>query len=203
MRRTAEEARAAATLTNEVRRAVEEGRGTLTQLVGSVDNISASSRKIRTIIKTIDEIAFQTNILALNAAVEAARAGEAGLGFSVVAEEVRNLARRSAEASRETAAMIEESVSHSQEGASRLASVGKVFAAINDGSEKLARLVQDLESASGEASNGMSRVAESIAQMDSTARDSASKAGANAEVGHRLVAEAGELVEMVAKLKHA
>ena len=88
----------------------------LEQTVGAIAEINASSDKISRIIKVIDEIAFQTNILALNAAVEAARAGEAGMGFGVVADEVRNLAQRCAQAARDTTALIEESVGKARDG---------------------------------------------------------------------------------------
>src|SRR5918911_249744 len=92
--------------------------------------IKDSSSRIARIIKTIDAIAFQTNILALNAAVEAARAGEAGMGFAVVADEVRNLAQRSAQAAKDTAALIEESIARSQEGATKVEQVATAISTI-------------------------------------------------------------------------
>src|SRR6202050_4338942 len=101
-------------------RQLKVAKETLGHMVGSMDEINASSKKISKIIRVIDEIAFQTNILALNAAVEAARAGEAGMGFAVVADEVRNLAQRCAQAARDTSGLIEESIAKSRDGKVRL-----------------------------------------------------------------------------------
>src|SRR5262249_17494346 len=115
-RQNAEHSETAARLMSEVDERVRHSNTLLGDMVGSMNAIRDSSRHVAKIIKTIDEIAFQTNILALNAAVEAARAGEAGMGFSVVAEEVRNLAQRSAEAARDTARMIEKSISTADTG---------------------------------------------------------------------------------------
>src|SRR5262249_19804810 len=107
-RRNTENTRTVAGLTVEAEHLVANANGNLQEMVESMKEINGSSEKISKIIRVIDEIAFQTNILALNAAVEAARAGEAGMGFSVVADEVRNLAQRSAPAARDTASLIEE-----------------------------------------------------------------------------------------------
>ena len=96
----------------------------------TMKEIHAPSDNISRIIKVIDEIAFQTNILALNAAVEAARTGEAGLGFAVVTDEVRNLAQRSAQAAKDTAAMIEESIGKSGEGGAKLNQMAEAISAI-------------------------------------------------------------------------
>src|SRR5207344_1311163 len=101
---------------NAVSQRVAEANATLADMMTSMQEIGASSGKIGKIIKTIDEIAFQTNILALNAAVEAARAGEAGMGFAVVADEVRNLAQRSAQAAKETATKIEGAIAKTAQG---------------------------------------------------------------------------------------
>ena len=115
-RQNAERCRDVATQIGESDRMVEGAGHALDELVGAMQAITTSSTKVARIVKTIDEIAFQTNILALNAAVEAARAGEAGMGFAVVADEVRNLAQRSSQAARDTAGMIETSIARTQAG---------------------------------------------------------------------------------------
>ena len=115
-RSNAEHAREAKNLADTARQAAESGTAEIQQMSQAMDAIKEASHNIAKIIKSIDEIAFQTNILALNAAVEAARAGEAGLGFAVVADEVRNLAQRSAQAARETAEKIEDSIRKSERG---------------------------------------------------------------------------------------
>ncbi len=121
-RRNAENSQSAAQVMSQVEGRVRESDVVLADMVASMAAIQTSSRKVSKIIKTIDEIAFQTNILALNAAVEAARAGEAGLGFAVVADEVRSLAQRSAQAARDTSALIEESMATTLSGSARRAS---------------------------------------------------------------------------------
>ncbi|SPE41427.1 Putative sensory transducer protein (fragment) [Candidatus Sulfopaludibacter sp. SbA3] len=110
-----------------VEKEVGEANASLDAMVGSMQDISSASEKVAKIIKVIDEIAFQTNILALNKAMEAARAGEAGMGFAVVADDVRNLAQRSAQAARDTAAVIEESIGHSQGGRRCFEAVAKAI----------------------------------------------------------------------------
>ncbi len=122
-RRNADHTQEAAGLMSQVDLRVNQSNDVLQAMVTSMGAIQESSNKVARIIKTIDEIAFQTNILALNAAVEAARAGEAGMGFAVVADEVRGLAQRSAQAARDTAALIEESIARSQEGSRKVTEV--------------------------------------------------------------------------------
>ena len=129
-RRNAENSESAAKLMGDADRMVERSNQALEHMVGSMKSISDASTRVAKIIKTIDEIAFQTDILALNAAVEAARAGEAGMGFAVVADEVRNLAQRSAQAAKDTAGLIEESVAKSSEGTAKVAVVAEAIGSI-------------------------------------------------------------------------
>ena len=128
-KRNADNSQKANELARQTRAAADKGVADMQEMNIAMPAIKASSDDIAKIIKTIDEIAFQTNILALNAAVEAARAGEAGMGFAVVAEEVRNLAQRSAQAAKETAAKIEGAISKTGQG---VALSGKVAEALND-----------------------------------------------------------------------
>ena len=117
-----------------------ESNSSLAELIRAMDGITSASGKISKVIGIIDTIAFQTNILALNAAVEAARAGDAGLGFAVVAEEVRTLSQRCAEAARDSAEMLGESISKSQSGKARLDDVTTAIAGITEESSKVKRL---------------------------------------------------------------
>src|SRR5205814_9930224 len=114
------------------------------KMVQAMSDIKTQSDKISKIIKVIDEIAFQTNILALNAAVEAARAGEAGMGFAVVADEVRNLAQRCAQAAKDTAALIEESIAKSADGKVKVDQVAQSIQGITEGSSKIKTLVDEV-----------------------------------------------------------
>src|SRR5207344_3611002 len=129
---------------NAVSQRVAEANATLADMMTSMQEIGASSGKISKIIKVIDEIAFQTNILALNAAVEAARAGEAGMGFAVVANEVRNLAQRSAQAARDTALLIEEMVAKADDGRAKVDQMAGAIRVITDDATKVKTLVDEV-----------------------------------------------------------
>ncbi len=138
-RKNAENSQSANGLVTQSQQKFHETNQSLESMVVAMGDIKDSSDKVAKIIKVIDEIAFQTNILALNAAVEAARAGEAGMGFAVVADEVRNLAQRCAQAARDTAALIEESIVKSNDGKVKVDQVAVAIRAIS-GSRPESRL---------------------------------------------------------------
>ncbi len=181
----------------QTRQDVERGREAMRRMSDAIGKIKSSSDQTAKIIKTIDEIAFQTNLLALNAAVEAARAGEAGMGFAVVAEEVRNLAQRSAEAAKNTATLIEESQRNSDNGVAVSEEVAKILNQIVDSADKLNQLIGEVAGASEEQAKGIEQITTAVTQMDKVTQANASTAEESASASEELSAQAKELKEMV------
>lgn len=175
--------------------------GSLDRMVQQMKEIDNSSNKIARIIKVIDEIAFQTNILALNAAVEAARAGEAGLGFAVVADEVRNLAQRCAQAARDTANLIEESIATSHDGNSRLDQMAGAVRAMTDNAGRVKGLVDEVNQGSQEQARGMDQIARSVLQMEQVTQKTASAAEESASAGAELTSHANTLRSLVHEMR--
>ncbi|MEN6621777.1 MAG: methyl-accepting chemotaxis protein, partial [Smithella sp.] len=134
---------------------VQKANASMASLTSSMKEISVASEETSKIVKTIDEIAFQTNLLALNAAVEAARAGEAGAGFAVVAEEVRNLAMRSADAAKNTSGLIEGTVNKIKDGSDLVTKTNEAFAEVAGSTSKVAELVGEIAAASQEQAQGI------------------------------------------------
>jgi methyl-accepting chemotaxis protein len=166
-------------------------------MVEKMKEIDASSNKIARIIKVIDEIAFQTNILALNAAVEAARAGEAGLGFAVVADEVRSLAQRCAQAARDTAGLIEESIETSRDGNERLGLMAGAVRAMTENSTRVKTLVEEVNVGSQEQARGMDQIQRAVVHMEQATQKNAAAAEESASAGAELTSHAGDLRTLV------
>jgi methyl-accepting chemotaxis protein len=187
--------------TNLARTSAETGAQQMQAMISAMEGIKVASSDIAKILKTIDEIAFQTNILALNAAVEAARAGEAGAGFAVVADEVRALAQRCAAAAKETAVKIDDSVAKSQQGVFVSAEVAKSFATIQEQVCSLDALVGEIATASTEQSQGIGQVTTAVTQMDQVTQSNAASAEETAAAAEELSAQSIALKEAVASLQ--
>ncbi len=200
-RTNADQTHEVARLMNEVDTRVKESDRALGTMVESITSIRQSSKQVSKIIKTIDEIAMQTNLLALNAAVEAARAGEAGMGFAVVADEVRNLAQRSAQAARDTAELIEESISRAETGASNVDQVVGAIAGIANTVNQVKGIAAQVSEASRQQAQGIQQVAQAVAQMESVTQKTAATAEENAAAAVELTSQAESTMELVTFLE--
>lgn len=199
-KRNAESAQQAKELSTQTRASADAGAAHMDEMRHAMDAIKASSNDVGKIIKTIDEIAFQTNILALNAAVEAARAGDAGMGFAVVAEEVRALAQRSAQSARETAEKIEDAVRKSEHGVTISGSVAHALAEIVDRARRVDALVAEIAEASREQSQGLTQLNSAMGNMDKITQANASNAEETAAAAEELSAQATAMREAVGQL---
>ncbi|MDP0499805.1 MAG: methyl-accepting chemotaxis protein [Verrucomicrobiota bacterium JB022] len=198
--RNAEHARSANATANAARSAAENGAAKMTEMSQAMQAIELSSNEVANIVKTIDEIAFQTNMLALNAAVEAARAGEAGAGFAIVAEEVRSLAKRSAEAARESALRIDEAKSRSRQGVVLSQAVMDSLKDIVVKAREVDQLVEAISIASEEQSQGVTQVTAGVTQMDKVTQSNAASATESASAAEELSAQSEDLREAISQL---
>ncbi len=198
--KNAQNAESAKTLAREARLAAESGAESMKDMVVAMQEIKDSSDNIANIIKTIDEIAFQTNILALNAAVEAARAGESGAGFAVVADEVRNLAHRSAEAASVTAQKIDNSVQKSERGVELNQRVAENLQTIVEHTQKMDELVAQISDASDEQNKGVGLIQNSITQMDTVTQRNAAGAEETASSSKVLLEQSNSLQSAIEDL---
>ncbi len=199
-KRNADSAGQARTLTQAARVSADASSASVAKLTAAMRELKVSGAEVAKIVKTIDEIAFQTNILALNAAVEAARVGEAGMGFAVVAEEVRNLAQRSAQAAKETAGKIETSLAKSEDGVRISAEVAASLGGIITQVHQLDSLVTGITTASTEQAQGIEQVNQAVGQIDQITQANAAAAEEAAAASEELQAQAAELDGIVGHL---
>ncbi|MBX3454811.1 methyl-accepting chemotaxis protein [Ferrovibrio sp.] len=201
VRQNADNAAAANRLSAEARQTAEQGGNVVSSVVQAMGAIEESARRISDIVGLIDEIAFQTNLLALNASVEAARAGEAGKGFAVVAQEVRALAQRSANASKDIKALIQASNSQVKSGAELAGRAGGALDDIVTAVRKVTDIVAEIASASGEQSRGLDEVNKAVTNMDEMTQRNAALVEETHASAQALASQAQELAELVGFFK--
>ncbi len=197
----ADNAAKASLMAAETKLHAEKGDASMKEMKSSMKAISDSAGKVGKIIKTIEEIAFQTNILALNAAVEAARAGEHGRGFAVVADEVRNLAQRASVAVKDTQSLIENSQASTREGVEITKKTSEALVQIMDAAKKVADVVNEIALASKEQAEGINQVTHAINQMDQVTQQNAASAEESAAASEELASQAENLQGMVLGLE--
>jgi len=175
----------------------ERGGAAVAQVVATMEDINAASRKIVDIIGVIDGIAFQTNILALNAAVESARAGEQGRGFAVVAAEVRALAQRSATAAREIKGLIGDSVNKVESGSQQVREAGNTMGEIVTNVQSVATLIGEISMATGEQQSGIDQINSAVTHLDRMTQQNAALVEQSAAAAESLQEQAVNLAEVV------
>ncbi|MEZ7892879.1 MAG: methyl-accepting chemotaxis protein [Candidatus Wallbacteria bacterium] len=186
-------------VSSQAKTSVDEGNAKMNNMLLAMREISESANNISKIIKAIDEIAFQTNLLALNAAVEAARAGKHGKGFTVVAEEVRNLAQRSAKAAKETAEMIENAIARTENGMEMADSTAKVLTEIAGGATKSTDLMGEIAAASKEQMQGIIQISQGLTQLDQVTQQNTATAEEAASASEELSSQAEQLRVLIEK----
>jgi methyl-accepting chemotaxis protein len=200
-RRAAENSRTTAQMMHASEATFADANHSLGEMVAAMVGIVESSQQISTIIKVIDEIAFQTNILALNAAIEAAHAGEAGLGFAVVADEVRNLAQRSAQAAKDTTTLIEDSIAKAGGGRVKVDQVGTSLRSITAEFAKIKDLIEEIRQGSIEQSRGVEQISHAITQMEQMTQRTAANSREGAASSAELNTQAESLQTVVDRLR--
>ena len=180
---------------------VETSNQKMTDMQGAMEEITEKSKEISKIIKTIDDIAFQTNILSLNAAIEAARAGEAGKGFAVVADEVGNLAKKSQEAAQNTSLLIEETIGAVQKGAKFTEETAEALHSVSESTNQVNDLIGEISKASEEESSGVSRLSDGLQEISAVVQENSATAEESAATAEELSAQANLMNDLVDKFK--
>ena len=200
-RANAETADKTSKLSNTIKENAEKGSRQMDEMTSAVSEINEASRSISKIIKTIDDIAFQTNILALNAAVEAARAGQHGKGFAVVAEEVRNLASKSAEAAKDTGNMIQNSMDKAELGSRIASETAASLTEIVSGINESGQLITEIAEASEAQSLGISQVNTGIDQVAQVVQQNSATAEESAAASEEMSGQSDALQQLIAQFK--
>jgi methyl-accepting chemotaxis protein len=201
VRQTADNARQANTMAASAYNVADKGRSVVGNVIGTMDDIESSSKKMAEIIGVIDGIAFQTNILALNAAVEAARAGEQGRGFAVVASEVRSLAQRSANAAKEIKTLIDDSVSKVAAGSALVSEAGATMSEMVANVQQVSNIISEISSATEEQSSGIEQINLAIARMDEVTQQNAGLVEEAAAAAQAMQDQAHELTQLAGVFK--
>ena len=203
VRQNADATRQASGLARDASQVAEQGGAVVGRVVGTMEEINTSSRKISDIIGVIDGIAFQTNILALNAAVEAARAGEQGRGFAVVASEVRSLAQRSAEAAREIKALIGTSVDKVDAGTRLVAEAGQTMQELVQAVQRVSHIIEDISRATQEQSISLTEVGQAVNRLDEVTQQNAALVEESSAAAESLKDQAAQLSAAVSGFRTA
>lgn len=198
---TAQNAEKAATISTEATHAIIASNEQMQKLMAAMDNMNHKSAEISKIIKTIEDIAFQTNILALNAAVEAARAGSAGKGFAVVADEVRNLAGKSADAAKNTTVLIQESVSAINEGVGLAQLTAQDLLSVVDGVKETTTVITDITKATSEQASSISEISLGVEQISAVVQTNSATSEQSAAAAEELSGQAALLTRLMSEFK--
>lgn len=193
----ADNAMQAKSLADDSKGSAKRGEEQMAKLREAIDAIKSSSDATAKIVKTIDEISFQTNMLALNAAVEAARAGDAGKGFAVVAEEVRSLAQRSAQAAKNTAELIDGSSKNVDNGVQLTQGVQSILTEIADGTNKVTSLITEIAAASKEQSEGIKQITTAVDQMNRVTQENAASSEESSSAATQLDSQVGQMISLI------